>query len=74
MSAKGCCYDNAACESFFSTLKIEHVYLSRFRDVDDAKSSIFSYIEAYYNRVRLHSSIGYNSPLEFELNQLLLAA
>ncbi len=74
MSAKGCCYDNAACESFFSTLKIEHVYLSKFRDVDHAKSSIFSYIEAYYNRIRLHSSIGYNSPLEFELNQLNLAA
>lgn len=74
MSAKGCCYDNAACESFFGTLKIELIYLKKFKDVGIAKSSIFNYIEAYYNRVRLHSSIGYMSPLEFESKQYAIAA
>ena len=74
MSAKGCCYDNAACESFFATLKKELIYATTFSDVQAAKNSIFQYIEAYYNRVRLHSSIDYYSPLEFELKLLNIAA
>lgn len=74
MSAKGCCYDNAACESFFATLKKEHVYRISFRDREEAKSSIFRYIEAFYNRVRLHSSIRYRSPIEFESKLLKIAA
>ena len=74
MSAKGCCYDNAACESFFATLKKEHVYRKRFGCYETAKSSVFKYIEAFYNRKRRHSSIGYLSPLEFEFKQLAMAA
>ena len=66
MSGKGNCYDNAACESFFHTLKVEHVYRHRFTDIDDAKSSIFCYIEVYYNRKRKHASIGDKSPVNFE--------
>ena len=74
MSATGCCYDNAACESFFATLKKELIYKVQFIDMHDAKSSIFSYIEAFYNKVRLHSSISYLAPLEFESRQLAMAA
>ena len=74
MSAKGCCYDNAACESFFATLKKEHVYRNKFSSWEAAKSSIFKYIEVFYNRIRLHSSIEYLSPLQFESKQLAIAA
>ena len=74
MSATGCCYDNAACESFFATLKKELIYKVNFIDMHDAKYSIFRYIEAFYNKVRLHSSIGYLAPLEFESRQLARAA
>jgi putative transposase len=74
MSAKGFCYDNAACESFFATLKTEQVYPYYFKHVQQAKSAIFKYIEGYYNTVRLHSSIGYSSPLEFEFKQSQIAA
>jgi putative transposase len=74
MSATGCCYDNAACESFFATLKKELIYKVQFIDMHDAKSAIFRYIEAFYNKVRLHSSIGYLAPLEFESRQLAIAA
>lgn len=67
MSAKGNCYDNAQAESFFSRFKAELVEGGVFEDVEQAKSEIFSYIEGYYNRVRLHSGLGYKSPMEFEL-------
>ena len=66
MSAKGNCYDNAQAESFFSRFKTELVEGGVFEDVEQAKSEAFSYIEGYYNRVRLHSSLGYKTPLEFE--------
>jgi len=71
MSRKGNCYDNALMESFWATLKTE--CFDNFRDGipatrQDAKQKLFSYIEVFYNRKRLHSSLGYVSPLEFEQN------
>lgn len=66
MSRKGNCYDNAQAESFFSRFKAELLENGIFETVEDAKSEVFSYIEGYYNRVRLHSGIGYRSPLEYE--------
>jgi putative transposase len=67
MSGKGNCYDNAQAESFFSRFKAELVEGGVFEDLEQARSEIFSYIEGYYNRVRLHSGLGYKSPMEFEL-------
>jgi transposase InsO family protein len=69
MSRRACCYDNAAMESFWSTLKRELVYRRNFLTHEQARSEIFAYIETRYNRKRLHSSLGYLSPVQFE-NQL----
>lgn len=66
MSEKGNCHDNAVAESFFATLKNELVYLTKYKTKDAAKSSIFEYIELYYNRIRRHSYINYESPTDFE--------
>ena len=66
MSRRGNCYDNAQAESFFSRIKAELVENGIFESIEDARSEVFSYIEGYYNRIRLHSSLGYKSPLEFE--------
>ena len=66
MSAKGNCYDNAVCESFFHTLKNEQVYRFYYENHKQARQSIFEYIEAYYNRIRRHSSLNYQSPINFE--------
>jgi transposase InsO family protein len=66
MSGKGNCYDNAVMESFFKTLKVEEVYWERYLTRDDARKSIFEYIECYYNTKRMHSALGYMSPEEFE--------
>jgi len=66
MSRKGDCYDNALAESFFHTLKTEHVYFHRYTTRAEARQSIFEYIEMFYNRVRRHSSLGYRSPVCFE--------
>jgi putative transposase len=66
MSGKGNCYDNAQAESFFARFKTELVEGGLFESVEQAISETFSYIEGYYNRVRLHSSLGYKSPIEFE--------
>jgi putative transposase len=67
MSGKGNCYDNAQAESFFSRFKTELMEGGVFEDLEQARSEIFSYIEGYYNRVRLHSRLGYKSPMEYEL-------
>lgn len=67
MSRRGNCYDNAQAESFFSRFKTELIEDGVFEDIEQARSEIFSYIEGYYNRVRLHSSLGYLSPMEFEM-------
>ena len=69
MSRKGNCYDNAAMESFWSTLKQELVYRRQFQTRTDARQAIFEWIEVFYNRTRLHSSLGFQSPVDFE-NQL----
>jgi transposase InsO family protein len=67
MSGKGNCYDNAQAESFFSRFKAELIEGGVFEDIEQARLEIFSYIEGYYNRVRLHSALGYKSPMEFEM-------
>jgi transposase InsO family protein len=66
MSGKGNCYDNAVKESFFHTLKTELVVHERYRTRAEARASLFDYIEVFYNRQRLHSSLGYLSPADFE--------
>lgn len=66
MSRTGNPYDNAKAESFIKTLKTEEVYLKQYRDQEDARASIQHFIEEVYNRKRLHSSLGYQSPATFE--------
>lgn len=66
VSGTGNCYDNAAMESFFRTLKTEHVYFEYYLTCEQAKRSIFEYIEVFYNRQRLHSTLGYLTPNDFE--------
>jgi transposase InsO family protein len=66
MSRVGNCYDNAAMESFWGTLKTEWVYRQDYATREEARQSIFKYIECWYNRKRRHSSIGYKSPEQFE--------
>lgn len=66
MSAQGYCYDNAFMESFFKTLKAEEVYLTEYETKDDVLKSIPEFIENVYNEKRLHSSLGYYSPVEYE--------
>jgi len=65
MSGKGNCYDNAVAESFFHTLKTELVYFEKYETKEQAKQSIFEYIEVFYNRQRLHSALGYQTPVEY---------
>ncbi len=66
MSAKGNCYDNAQAESFFSRFKAELVEGGVFASLAEARTEIFTYIEGFYNPHRLHSSLGYLTPIEFE--------
>ena len=66
MSGKGNCYDNAMAESFFSRFKGELIGGGVFADIEEARTEIFSYIEGFYNLRRLHSAIGYQSPMEYE--------
>jgi transposase InsO family protein len=66
MSGVGNCYDNAAMESFFATLKKELVHQERFATRAQARQRIFEYIEVFYNRERRHSALGYQSPCRFE--------
>jgi putative transposase len=66
MSAKGYCYDNAFMESFFKTLKVEEVYLSDYEIYDDVLASVPRFIDAVYNEKRMHSSLGYWAPEEYE--------
>jgi transposase InsO family protein len=72
MSRRGNCWDNAAMESFFKTLKVERVNRVRYGTRAEARLDIVNWIEGFYNRRRLHSSIGYRSPVTFE--QSLMAA
>lgn len=66
MSAKGDCYDNACAESFFATLKKELIHGRKFKTRVEAKQAVINYIETWYNSRRLHSTLGYMSPNEFE--------
>jgi len=66
MSRRGNCWDNAAMESFFASLKKELVHDEDYATRAEAQASIFEYIEAFYNRVRRHSSLGYVAPDEYE--------
>src|SRR4029077_658786 len=59
-------YDNASCESFIKTLKREEIYANRYDDLEHLRANIEEFIEQYYNRLRLHSALGYQSPEEFE--------
>ena len=74
MSRKGNCWDNAAVESFFNTLKTELIYTQRYKTREIAKQSIFHYIETYYNQMRRHSTIGSIAPLVFEEQCKMIAA
>jgi len=66
MSGKGNCWDNAVMESFYRTLKVELIYQKTYQTRREAQRDIFEYIEIFYNRERLHSSLGYRSPEEYE--------
>nr|CRG98348.1 transposase [Clostridium perfringens] len=69
-SQKGCPYDNACIESFHAVLKKEEVYRNTYEKYEDAKKSIFQYIESFYNSKRLHSALDYNTPNEVEFKAL----
>ena len=66
MSGVGQCWDNAPVESFFASLKRELVHDEMYATREQARASIFEYVEVFYNRVRRHSSLGFVSPDEFE--------
>ncbi len=68
MSRKTNCWDNAVAESFLKTLKTELVYGNKFESIEDAKSKVFEQIEIWYNKKRLHSSLGYQTPHEVDRN------
>jgi putative transposase len=74
MSATGNPYDNAKAESFFKTLKYEEVYLKEYRTFEEALMNLEAFIEDVYNRKRLHSSLGYLPPVEFEAAFMMSAA
>ena len=67
MSGKGNCYDNAYAESFFHSFKTELVYQEPLLTRVEARSKTFEYLEVFYNRKRIHSALGYLSPMNFEL-------
>lgn len=73
MSRKGNCWDNAVVESFFATLKVECYYRQHFATREQAKQEVFKYIEAFYNPTRLHSTLDYVSPVEFEEQYLAIS-
>jgi transposase InsO family protein len=66
MSKKGDCYDNAVAESFFKSLKVEAIYGDRFATRDEMRQTVFEYMEVFYNRERIHSSLGYVTPERYE--------
>ena len=70
MSRKGNCWDNAPMESFFHTLKTEWVYRFKYRTRQEAKASLFDYIEIFYNRQRRHSALQYMNPCQYELYKM----
>jgi len=73
MSRRGNCWDNAVIESWHRTLKVELVWNQQYRTRNEARTSVFEYIEVFYNQRRRHSSLGYISPAEFERRHALLS-
>ena len=71
MSAPGCPYDNSCVESFFASLKKELTYQKKYDNIEDVKKDIYRYIELFYNRKRLHSSLGYMSPTRQNLTDFV---
>jgi transposase InsO family protein len=67
MSRPGCPYDNSCAESFFATIKKECIYRKNYNTIEDVKKDMFRYIELFYNRKRMHSVLGYLSPVEYRL-------
>lgn len=74
MGEVGNSYENAHAESFFKTLKTEEVYMNEYKTIEDVYSNVKQFIEEVYNKKRLHSSIGYKPPLEFEQENLNIKA
>jgi len=72
MSRRGDCWDNAAMESFFSSLKTERVSRKRYATRDQARADVFDYVERFYNPRRRHSVLGYLSPAQFEERMVAL--
>ena len=66
MSRRGNCWDNAVAESFFGTLKTEFIHTQSFVNREDTKTAIVEWIEVFYNRQRIHSTLDYRSPIQFE--------
>ncbi len=73
MSKRGDCWDNAAMESFFSSLKIERIYRKKYVTREEVRADVFDYIEMFYNPRRRHSTLGQISPVEFEKRYAALA-
>ena len=73
MSRRACCYDNAAMESFWHTLKVELIHRHHYQTHAEATQAIFEYMEVFYNRLRQHSTIGYVSPVVFERQQFAVS-
>jgi putative transposase len=71
MSRTGCCYDNAVMERFFWSLKNEWTNFETFSDIEDARMSVFRYIETFYNTSRIHQSLDYLTPIQFESQHAL---
>ena len=67
MSAPGCPYENSCIESFFAGLKKECTRRKKYETIEDVKRDMFEYIELFYNRKRLHSTLGYMSPVEYRI-------
>ena len=72
MSGKGNCYDNAVVENFFSSLKNEIIHHRDYHTRDQARTDIFAYIELFYNRQRIHQSLDYQTPMQYDSIKVVL--
>ena len=70
MSRPACPYDNSYAESFFATLKKEQIYKRKYDTMEEVRRDMFEYIELFYNRKRMHSYLGYMSPVEYRLKHV----